>query len=183
MIDTERLRPLAGILGGAILGGTIYAFARGLLPAHLGFGAAVVGALSGVGARMVGAIGSPAQLRVLIFGSLFSLFAGEYFAYEQGVSAQPAPNFPAHLLADPIWLGFTVLFLVAGIFFGVRILVGGDALSDVLEHGNEVLTMGAAGTQCPRCESLQTAPDRSKKLTCSACGHEWRVSRRGKSSR
>ena len=181
MSDTDRVRPLAGILAGAILGGTIYAFARGLLPAHLGFGAAVVGALSGVGARIVGAIGSPAQLRVLIFGSLFSMVAGEYFAYAQGVGTTamgPAPNFPAHLLVDPIWLGFTVLFFVAGVFFGVRVLVGGDALSDVLEHGNEVLTMGAAGTQCPRCDSLQTAPDRSKKLTCGACGHEWRVKRR-----
>ena len=177
MSASDRMRPLAGILGGAILGGTLYAFARGLLPAHLGFGAAVVGALSGVGARVVGAIGSPAQLRVLIFGSLFSMFAGEYFAYAQGVGV-PTPNFPAHLLADPIWLGFTVLFLVAGIVFGVRILVGGDALSDVLQHGNEVLTMGAAGTQCPRCDSLQTALDRSKTLTCAACGHAWRVKRR-----
>lgn len=176
MSDTDRLRPLAGILAGAILGGTIYAFARGLLPAHLGFGAAVVGTLAGVGARVAGAIGSPAQLRVLIFGSLFSMVAGEYFAYAQGIGA-PTPNFPAHLLADPIWLGFTVLFLVAGIFFGVRVLVGGDALSDVLEHGGDVLTKGAAGTPCPRCDSLQTAPDRSKRLECGACGHAWREPR------
>ena len=64
--------------------------------------------------------------------------------------------------------------LVAGIFLGVRVLVGGDPLADVLEHGGDVLTHGAAGTRCPRCESLQTAPDASHTLECTACGHRWR---------
>jgi hypothetical protein len=174
MSAVDRIRPLAGILGGAILGGTIYAFARGLLPAQFAFGSAVVGAFSGIGARAVGAIGSPAQLRVLIFGSLFATVVGEYFAFSEGIGV-PSANFPAHLLQDPAWLAFTVVFLVAGIFLGVRVLVGGDPLSDVLEHGGDVLTMGAAGTPCPRCESLQTQPDQSKTMTCTACGHRWRV--------
>lgn len=174
MNELARLRPLAGILGGAILGGTAYAFARGLLPAQFAFGSAMVGAASGVGARLVGAIGSPAQLRVLVFGSLFATVAGEYFAFSGGIGAA-TPHFAAHLLHDPVWLIFTVLFLVAGIFLGVRVLVGGDPLADVLEHGGEVLTQGAAGTQCPRCESRQTAPDQTRMLECSACGHRWRA--------
>lgn len=173
MSAVDRARPLAGILGGAILGGTLYAVARGLLPAQFAFGSAVVGAFSGIGARLAGAIGSPAQLRVLVFGSLFATVVGEYFAFSEGGGT--LRGFPAYLFSDPIWLAFTVVFLIAGIFLGVRVLVGGDPLSDVLEHGGEVLTMGAAGTPCPRCGSLQTRPDRAKKLTCTACGHEWRV--------
>lgn len=173
MNELDRLRPLAGIVGGAILGGTAYAFARGLLPAQFAFGSAMVGALSGIGARLVGAIGSPAQLRVLVFGSLFATVAGEYFAFSEGIGN--SPHFAAHLLRDPLWLVFTVVFLVAGIFLGVRVLVGGDPIADVLEHGGDVLTQGAAGTQCPRCESLQTAPDETHTLECSACGHRWRA--------
>ncbi|MEZ4468515.1 MAG: hypothetical protein R3F60_33240 [bacterium] len=169
-----RLRPLAGILGGAILGGTLYAFARGLLPGQFAFAAAAVGALAGLGARLVGAIGSPAQLRVLVFGSLFATVIGEYAIYAQQT---PEVTFAAHLLANPGWLVFTILFLVAGIFLGVRLLVGIDPLSDVLTHGGAAVPPGAAGTECPRCGSLQTAPaEEAGAMVCMACDHGWRLS-------
>ena len=169
-----RLRPLVGILGGAILGGTLYAFGRGLLPGEFAFGSAVVGALAGLGARAVGAIGSPAQLRVLVFGSLFATVIGEYTIYLQ---ADPATTFAAWLLASPRWLIFTVLFLVAGIFFGVRLLVGIDPLSDVLTHGGAAVPPGAAGTECPRCGALQTAPaEEAGAMVCHACDHTWQLS-------
>ncbi len=175
---TDRVRPLVGILGGVLVGGTLYAFARGALPGQLAFASAVVGVMAGLGARLMGAIGSPHELRLLIFGTLFATVSGEWFIY-RGLGQ--SHTFPEHLLADPVWLLLTVLFLVAGIFFGVRLLVGTDPWTDVLVHGLGAVPPGAAGTECPRCGSLQTTPDRAGRrvghaLVCQACDHRWQVS-------
>lgn len=168
----DRIRPLAGIVGGALIGGTLYAFARGALPGQLAFASAVVGVMAGLGARLMGAIGTPAQLRVLIFSSLFANVIGEWFVHRDLSSRL---TFAQHLLADPFWLVLTVLFLVAGIFFGVRLLVGTDPWADILAHGWGAVPPGAAGTECPRCGSLQTLPARQG-LVCQACDHRWRLS-------
>ncbi len=171
-----ELLPLVGILAGAILGGAAYGVSRALLPGQLAMGATLVGLAAGLGARIVGAIGSPPQLRVLVFASLFALLIGEYAAYAL-VATEPAfQGFAVHLLNDGVWLVFTILFLVGGIFLGVRLLVGGDPLAQVVEHAGDALSAGASGTQCPRCDSLQTVRDaRSHELECAQCGHVFRV--------
>ena len=168
----DRIRSLAGILGGALVGGTLYAFARGALPGRLAFASAVVGVMAGLGARLSGAIGSPNELRVLVFASLFATVSAEWFLQASG----PGRTFADHLLSDPVWLVLTVLFLVAGIFYGVRLLVGGDPLNDVLVHGSGAVPPGGTGTECPRCGSLQTLARRGS-LTCGACDHHWQVPR------
>lgn len=176
---TDRIRPLVGILGGLLVGGTLYAFARGALPGQLAFASAVVGVMAGLGARLMGAIGSPKELRLMVFGTLFATVSGEWFIYE---GLRPRHSFAAHLVADPVWLVMTVLFLVAGIFFGVRLLVGTDPWADILVHGSGAVPPGAAGTECPRCGSLQTVPEAKparradQALVCQACDHRWLIS-------
>lgn len=167
-----RVKPLVGILAGAILGGAVYAVSRGLLPDRLAFGAAVVGVLAGLGARLGGAIGSPAQLRVLIFSVLLAALLGEFVIYRGGDEDLP---FARYLVERPAWLVFTVFFITGGIFFGVRLLVGGNPLDDVLTHGASAIPPGATGTPCPRCESVQTRLDPTTlDLCCNQCGHVWR---------
>jgi len=171
----DEIRPLLGILAGAILGGAAYGVSRALLPGQLAMGAALVGVAAGLGARLAGAIGSPPQLRVLVFASLFALLIGEYAAYAAEAVSPAFEGFAVHLLSDGVWLLFTILFLVSGIFLGVRLLVGGDPMAQLAEHG-DALTAGASGTQCPRCDSLQTIRDkRSHELECASCGHHFRV--------
>ncbi len=169
-----RLRPLAGIVGGAILGGSLYAVGRGVLPSELTVIAAVVGLLSGVGARLVRAMGTPAQLRVLVFSSLIALVIGEFVTFRTVAEGVGIDQFTFYLVAQPFWLGMTILFLVLGIFLGVRILVGNDPLGDVLALGGEVIP-GGRGSACPRCGSRQTRVlAQSLELTCEACDHQWR---------
>lgn len=176
MSDRSReLRAMVGILGGAILGGAAYGASRALLPGQLALGAALVGLGAGLGARLVGAIGSPRQLRVVVFGSLFALMIGEYAVFALDAASPTYTAFMVHLLSDLFWLVFTVAFLVGGIFIGVYLLVGGDPLEQVVTHAGGALTTGASGTQCPRCDSLQTVRDpHSHALECAQCGHTFR---------
>ncbi len=173
--EISRAKPLVGIIGGALVGGVIYGLSRSLLPGQLAAGAAIVGLFSGLGARLGGAIGSPAQLRVVVFASLFSMLIGEYFAFAETEVAPDFDGFAIHLLSDGFWLIFAVMFLVSGIFLGVRLLVGGDPLGDILEHAGEVTPPGARGTTCPRCESVQTRRESTGELHCTQCEHRWRV--------
>ncbi len=170
------LRPLLGILLGAIVGAGVYGVSRGLLPGRMALGAALVGVLTGVGARVAGAIGSPAQLRVMVFSSLFAVLIGEYAAYGMEAHFPDLDGFAAHLLDDGVWLGFTILFMVGGIFLGVRLLVGGDPLAQVVEHAGDAIPPGATGTPCPRCDSVQTLRDpKTHELHCGQCGHDFRA--------
>ncbi|MCA9542887.1 MAG: hypothetical protein KC613_00810 [Myxococcales bacterium] len=168
------LRPLIGIVGGAILGGSLYAVGRGILPPQLTVIAVVIGLFSGVGARLLRAIGTPAQLRVLVFASLFALLIAEFVTFRSEAADLDASQFTFWLLDRPFWLLMTVVFLVLGIFFGVRILVGNDPLGDVLALGGAVIP-GGRGSPCPRCGSVQTEVDpQSLALHCTACDHTWR---------
>jgi hypothetical protein len=123
-------RASVGILVGALLGGLIYAGARALMPPQVSVAAVLVGVVSGMSARLARALGTPAELRILIFGTLFSAVGGEYIHYtiEGGEGIDP---FTRNLIADPEWLLLTVFFVTAGIFVGVRILVGNDPLGDL----------------------------------------------------
>lgn len=171
-----RFRALLGTLTGLLVGGVLYGLVRSLLPAGTAVAAAVVGVFGGLGAKAGRAIGSHAQLRVIIFGTLLATTIGEYAVFAE---TTPAPNvdlFVEHLLADGWWLAQTIFFLVAGIFFGVRLLVGTDPLGDVLEHAAGAVPPGAHGTPCPRCGSVQTAPTKApQELECVACAHVWTV--------
>ncbi len=169
-------RPLLGILVGAVLGGAAYGISRALLPGQLAMGAALVGVSAGLGARLARAIGTPAQLRVMVFASLFVLVFSEYAVYSFDALGADLDGFVVHLFADGVWLLFTILFLVGGIFLGVRLLVGGDPLAQIAAHAGGALPLGASGTQCPRCDSHQTLRDlRSHELDCAQCGHRFRI--------
>ncbi len=175
-VSANEFRAFVGIVGGAILGGSVYGVSRALLPDQLAMGAAAVGLGAGLGARLVGAIGSPAQLRIFVFASLFALIIGEYAAFAAEVVSPTFQSFAVHLLSDIVWLVFTILFLVGGIFLGVWLLIGGDPMQQVVAHVGGVLTTGASGTQCPCCESIQTVRDEhSHELECAQCGHTFRA--------
>ncbi|MCA9541206.1 MAG: hypothetical protein KC620_20035 [Myxococcales bacterium] len=165
-------RALAGILLGLVVGATAYGLFRALTPGQLAVFAALPGIFAGLGARLGRAIGTHDQLRVIVFGTLFATVGAEMVVYRQlGV----AESFGAHLLSNGLFLGMSIGFLVLGIFFGVRLLVGNDPVGDVLAHAGEAVPPGATGTPCPRCGSMQTALDgRSLELECHACGHQWR---------
>lgn len=175
-------RALLGTLVGVIVGGVLYGLARAILPENLAAGAALVGIMAGLGAKAGRAIGSHGQLRVIIFGSLVVTVVAEYMVFAQQAALAGADTFVGHLLAEPWWLVQTVLFLVFGIFMGVRLLVGVDPIGDVLEHGAGAVPPGAHGTPCPRCGSVQTALDpTSLQLDCNACAHRWRPGDAGSS--
>lgn len=176
----NRVRPLVGIAAGAIIGGAIYGVSRSWLPGGFAVGAVIPGTLAGLGARIFGAIGTRAQLRVLVFGALFATLIGEYAALAARYDGFTPDQFAPALLSEPIWLMFVLLFLVVGIFFGVRLLVGTDALADVIEHAGDALPFGSAGMPCPACEARRTVLDqRSLIMTCEACGHTWRRGEEG----
>lgn len=174
-LELSQVRATVFTLVGAILGGVVYAVGRAMLPGRLAVGAALVGVTAGLAAKLGGSIGGPAQLRIIVFGSLFATVIGEYVYFGQVTPVPTVALFVEHLLRDPVWLLFVILFLVGGIFFGVRLLVGGDPLGDVLRHGAGAVPPGAHGTPCPRCGSVQTAvADQSLELECNACGHRFR---------
>lgn len=170
-----RPGPFIGTLAGCLVGGSLYAVSRLVLPAGLTVGAVLVGLLAGVGARLGRSIGTRLQLRVLIFGSVFITVASEYAVYAVARPDADLEAFYAWMASDIVRLVSMVFFLFAGIFFGVRVLMGGDPLKDVLAYGSATVPPGAAGTPCPRCDSLQTAPDKKTKvMECANCGHHWR---------
>lgn len=173
---TGRLSALIGIGLGLVLGCTVYGVLRALLPGDFAVAAIAPGLLAGIGARLGRAFGTPAQLRIIVFGSLFAVLAGEYFVWDAlRASGLAVDAFVPHLLRSAQWLVFTIGFLVFGIFAGVRLLVGNDPLGDILAHGSDAVPPGAHGTPCPRCGSVQTVLDRrSLELECNACGHRWR---------
>jgi hypothetical protein len=113
-------------------------------------------------------------MRAIIFGAMLVVLATEYAIYERGIVDHDAVNFAAFLLADPAWAVHTTVFLVGGIFLGIRILVGSDVLSDVLTHGDAAMPTGASGTPCPRCDSARTRLDaHSLQLICADCDNQW----------
>ncbi len=127
----HELRPLAGILLGLTLGCGLYALFRSTAPTQLAFGTAMVGVAAGGGGRLVGALGTPFQLRFLIFGTLFATLLTEFVVFRGSNASTSEPDaFVAHLTADPILLVFNILFLGSGIFLGVRWLLGGTLLYD-----------------------------------------------------
>lgn len=172
-----RLGALIGIGLGLVFGCTAYGLIRVMMPGDFAIAAAAPGLFTGLGARLGRAFGTPAQLRIIVFGSLFAALAGEYAVWLELADAGYALAFVPHLLRSTVWLVFTIAFLVFGIFLGVRLLVGNDPLGDILEHGSDAVPPGAHGTPCPRCGSLQTAlDDRSLELECHQCGNRWRPS-------
>lgn len=173
---TGRLGALLGIGIGLVLGCTAYGVLRAVLPGEFAIAALAPGLLAGIGARVGRAFGTPGQLRIIVFGSLFAVLAGEYFVWDElRASGLAVEDFVPHLLRSAQWLIFTIGFLVFGIFLGVRLLVGNDPLGDILEHGSDAVPPGAHGTPCARCGSLQTVLDpRSLELECNACDHRWR---------
>ena len=169
-------RSLLGILLGLVVGCALYSGFRALVPSVIAVGPAVIGFMAGVGARMGRAFGTPKQMRIIIFGGLAGFFATEYGLYHKLASVSPAGDFVSYILKDPTWLAFSLVFLVCGMLFGIRIIVGHDALADLMTHGNNPIDSGGTGTECPRCNSLQTVLDRhSLQLDCQSCGHRWRA--------
>jgi hypothetical protein len=164
----ERLRPLLGILGGALLGSVLFSVARGFLPPALSVVAVVVGLFAGVGARLVGAIGSPAQLRVLIFGTLVFTGIGEYVAWAGRYEQAGLGAWTVALLVDPVDLVLLLVFTTLGIFSGVRVLVGGDPLGD-LAHALEAMP-GGHTVRCEVCGAKGTTLETG--WVCPECGHE-----------
>ena len=176
-----RLGALAGIGFGLVLGCTAYGLLRVVMPGDFAIAAVAPGLLAGIGARIGRAFGTPGQLRIIVFGSLFAVLGGEYFVWDAlRTSGLAVEAFVPHLLRSGQWLGFTIGFLVFGIFAGVRLLVGNDPLGDILEHGGDAVPPGAHGTPCARCGSVQTALDeKTLELECAACGHRWRPAASG----
>ena len=128
---TYELRPIAGIALGLTLGCGLYGLFRSTAPDQLAFGTAMVGVAAGAGARLVGALGTPLQLRLIIFGTLFSTLLTEYAVFSSQAEAEPGSDaFLLHLSQDPILLVFNILFLASGVFLGVRWLVGGSDFFD-----------------------------------------------------
>lgn len=171
-----RLGALVGLGTGLVLGCTAYGLLRVALPDDLALAAVAPGLLAGLGARIGRAFGTPGQLRIIVFGSLFATLAGEYAVWlELSEAGYAAEAFVPHVFRSTTWLVFTIAFLIFGIFLGVRLLVGGDPLGDILTHGSDAVPSGAHGTPCPRCGSLQTALDgRSLELECHQCDNRWR---------
>ena len=131
----HELRPIAGICLGLTLGCGLYALFRSTTPDQLAFGTAMVGVAAGAGARLLGALGTPLQLRLIIFGTLFATLLTEYAVFtsrDQALGGGDA--FVAHLSSDPVLLIFNILFLASGIFLGVRWLVSGTLLYDRTEQ-------------------------------------------------
>ena len=127
----HELRPIAGIFLGLTLGCGLYALFRSTAPDQLAFGTAMVGVSAGAGARLLGALGTPSQLRLIIFGTLFATLLTEYVVFTTNNEAlESGDAFVAHITSDPILLIFNILFLASGIFLGVRWLVSGTLLSD-----------------------------------------------------
>lgn len=178
---TGRIIALTGIGVGLVAGCTAYGLLRVVMPGDFAVAAIAPGLLAGIGARIGRAFGTPSQLRIIVFGSLFAVLGGEYYVWEAFSEAGLAVDaFVPHLLRSAQWLIFTIGFLVFGIFAGVRLLVGNDPLGDILEHGADAVPPGAHGTPCARCGSVQTALDaRSLELECAACGHRWRPATSG----
>ena len=154
------------------MGASVYAAFRTFAPVQLAFATSLIGASVGLGARLGRSFGTPNQLRVIIFGSLFTFVSVEALVF----SKRQATNetFIRSLIDDPTWLGFSLIFLICGIIFGIRILVGNDPVGDVLEHGVE--SASGTGTRCPKCGSHQTIFDEhSKLMRCETCEFEWRA--------
>ena len=119
---SRELRSYLGILLGLVCGAYLYAFFRSVAPQGLAFGVALIGVSAGIGARLCRALGTPTQLRILIFGALFTALLTEYFVSQSLALEGSYPSFARHLLRDPLRLFFDIGFLVGGIFLGVRII-------------------------------------------------------------
>ncbi len=163
-----KYRSTLGISIGLCVGASLYGLFREFAPSQFAFATAVIGTCAGLGARLGSAFGTSGQLRIIIFGSLFSFVGVEYLIFWQQATGQAV--FLAHLLTDITWLGFSVAFLVFGIIFGVRLLVGIDPVSDILIHGSG--SSDASGSECIECGSRKTLLDsHTNQLTCLDCGY------------
>ena len=170
---------MLGIILGLCIGSVLYACIRIMTPPNFAMASATIGLSAGIGARLFRAFGTPSQMRLIIFGSLFGLVLVEHWLIEltdlgvsSGVDASRL-NLVGHFLSSPLWLAFTIVFLVGGIVLGIRLVVGNDPMGDVLAHGATIAN--TSGSQCPRCESRQTILDsKSLELECTQCGHRWR---------
>lgn len=168
-------RSLLGILLGLVIGCALYSAFRSLVHTVIAVGPTLIGFSAGVGARLGRAFGTPKQLRIIIFGGLAGFFATEYGVYMGGSMPHPQPTYVGYLFEDPTWFAFSLVFLVCGMLFGIRILVGHDAVGDLIAHGkNPIGTVAGTGSTCPRCDGLQTVLDgHSLVVQCQGCGHEW----------
>ena len=163
---------------GLSIGIGLYACIRVIAPPTFAMASAVIGLSAGIGARLFRAFGTPNQMRLMIFGALFGLVFVEHWLirFTDFVSVTTSHSditLMAHLLSSPIWLAFTIVFLVGGIVLGIRLVVGNDPMGDVLTHGAAMTK--ASGTQCPNCGSRETVFDAaSLYLDCTQCEHRWR---------
>jgi len=166
---------LLSIFCGLVVGCGAYSLFRTWVPSVIAVGPCVIGVCTGVGARLGRAFGTPKQLRIIIFGGLTVFFAAEYGVYMGALVPTSTATYVDYLFQDPSWLAFSLVFLVCGMLFGIRILVGNDALGDLIAHGNNPIGPGGTGSECPRCDGLQTILDNhSLTLQCHGCGHTWR---------
>jgi hypothetical protein len=165
---------------GACIGGFVYGVTRLFLPVHVVAGTVMVGILAGLGARLAGAAGTRTELRVLVFSSVIATVGGEFAAYARRETAD-LDLFTAFLFSHPWLTLFAVVFLTFGIFVGAR-LIFEDALRSVLDAAaldpdrlraawSRKDRVEAAGRPCPRCGSLQTVPEKGRRmLECTQCG-------------
>lgn len=166
----SKTRAHLGLGVGLLCGAVVYGFFRMLAPSELGFATAAIGLSTGLGARLGRSFGTPLQLRFIVFGTLLTFVGVEVLVYAQTTTGDE--SFALYLLKDPTWLAFSLIFLVCGIVFGVRLLVGLDPLSDVLIHSAKATS--GSGTPCPSCGGQRTEYDaHSGALCCQACGHQW----------
>jgi hypothetical protein len=126
-----RPLPLIGIAAGALAGGAAYALTRVWLPSAPPFGAVVVGLLAGVGARLGRAVGVRSHMKTLVYGSMLMAFVGEFAAFLHLHPDAGFNGFPDQIASHPVSLMLMMLFLVAGLFLGVKVLVGdGEGVYD-----------------------------------------------------
>ncbi|MEE2787964.1 MAG: hypothetical protein VX589_11545 [Myxococcota bacterium] len=158
---------LLGIAIGLSIGWGLYAAMRVMAPPALGFGSVLIGLSAGIGARLGRAFGTPHQLRIIIFGALVGLVLVESFLYHRLDGIQPSSSFVGYLIADPIWLGMTIIFLVVGLVFGIRLLVGVDPLNDVMRHGGAMSKV--AFPSCTACGSNDVVRLEARLYRCRQC--------------
>lgn len=119
-----RPGPLIGIGAGALAGGAAYAATRVFLASMPPVGAILVGLLAGIGARLGHAVSVRTHMQALVYGSLVMTFAGEFAAFAFVNPRETWNDFPSHLIAHPVTMLLMLVFLVTGLFLGVKLLVG-----------------------------------------------------------
>lgn len=126
-----RPLPLLAIIVGALAGGATYALSRIWLWGAPPVGAVAVGLFAGVGARLGRAVSVRSHVRWLVYGSMVMTFVGEFVAFAHLHPEAGVNDFPMQVASHPITLLLMMVFLVAGLFLGVKVLVGkGEGVFD-----------------------------------------------------